>query len=384
MAKNVVFCADGTWNGPGENGDAKDGDPSNVFKLYLCLAGQDVLDAATYRSANEQERMLRGGNGALLQAAKYLHGVGDSDNFLVKVLGGVLGAGVIARILRGYTFLSRNYEPGDRIFIVGFSRGAYTARALAGLVCAKGLLDARAHDLTDKQQAYRLAGAVWADYRSLQCEAKGASWVQRMEDLLDDLPRFFSQGPEPTLVADVPIEAVAVWDTVGALGIPQYHAECYRLDLFRFADTALNAKVKRGLHCVAIDEQRADFTPTLWTADTPRIEQLLFPGAHADVGGGYPVSDAESGLSDGALGWMIGKLKAQELCFADPLPLMLAPDALGPAHQPWRKVPWNVLPHQPREALQALPRDTSVGQRLGALVRPDPEAPAEAYAPPNL
>jgi uncharacterized protein (DUF2235 family) len=384
MAKNIVFCADGTWNGPGENGDAKDGDPSNVFKLYLCLAGQDVLDAATYRSANEQERMLRGDGGALLQAAKYLHGVGDSDNFLVKVLGGVLGAGVIARILRGYTFLSRNYEPGDRIFIIGFSRGAYTARALAGLVCAKGLLDARTHDLSDKERAYRLAGTVWADYRSTQCEAKGASWVQRMEDLLNDLPRFFSQGAAPRLVADVPIEAVAVWDTVGALGIPQYHAECQRLDLFRFADTSLNAKVRRGLHCIAIDEQRADFTPTLWEPDTARIEQCLFPGAHADVGGGYPASGAESGLSDGALHWMIDRLKTLEVSFADPLPLMLAPDALATAHQPWRKVPWNVLRHQPRDGLKGLPRDGSVGKRWGQLVRPDPDAPHEPYGPPNL
>jgi uncharacterized protein (DUF2235 family) len=384
MAKNIVFCADGTWNGPGEYGDSKDGDPSNVFKLYVCLGGQDVLDAATYRSANEQERRLADGAGKLLQVAKYLHGVGDSENFLVRILGGVLGAGVIARILRGYTFLSRNYERGDRLFIVGFSRGAYTARALAGLVCAKGLLDAHAHDLADKQQAYRLAANVWADYRSAQCEAKGATWVQRMQDLLDDLPRFFSHGREPTLVADVPIEAVAVWDTVGALGIPQYAAERERLDLFRFADTRLNAKVRRGLHCIAIDEQRADFTPTLWEADAARIEQLLFPGAHADVGGGYPVSGKESGLSDGALTWMVGKLADLKVGFMDPPPLRLAPDALGPAHQPWRKVPWNLLPHESRGGLRGLPRDDSVGLRLGKRVLPDPGAQPADYAPASL
>ena len=64
--------------------------------------------------------------------AKYLHGVGDSNNFLAKVLGGGFGEGLITRIVRGYTFVSRNYEDGDKIYLVGFSRGAYTARALAG------------------------------------------------------------------------------------------------------------------------------------------------------------------------------------------------------------------------------------------------------------
>ena len=158
MAKNIVFCADGTWNGPGQDADdPKDACPSNVFKLYLSLAGQDVLDPATYRSANEQERVLKAPDGRPLQVAKYLHGVGDSSNFLVKALGGAFGAGVIARIVRGYTFLSRNHEPGDRIFVVGFSRGAYTARALAGLVGAKGLIDASKHGgLADKAEAYRL------------------------------------------------------------------------------------------------------------------------------------------------------------------------------------------------------------------------------------
>ena len=84
------------------------------------------------------------------QAAKYLHGVGDSDNFLVKALGGALGAGLITRIVRGYTYISRTYAAGDRIFIVGFSRGAYTARALAGLIAAKGLLDATKLDPTEQ------------------------------------------------------------------------------------------------------------------------------------------------------------------------------------------------------------------------------------------
>ena len=165
MAKNIVFCADGTWNGPTEaDDDDKSARATNVFKLFLNLAGQD--EPGTYKLANEQERTLRGSDGGVLQASKYLHGVGDSDNFLVKVLGGSVGAGLITRIVRGYTFISRNYAQGDKIFIVGFSRGAYTARALAGVIAAKGLLDATKVDLRDKEKAYRLGAAVWYAYRA--------------------------------------------------------------------------------------------------------------------------------------------------------------------------------------------------------------------------
>jgi uncharacterized protein (DUF2235 family) len=327
--------------------------------------------------------VLKAPDGSPLQVAKYLHGVGDSGNFLVKALGGAFGAGVIARIVRGYTFLSRNHEPGDRIFIVGFSRGAYTARALAGLVGAKGLLDAHAQDLGDKEQAYRLGSAVWADYRSAACSRKSATWSEQMESLLDHLPRFFGWAPRARLLPDVPVEAVAVWDTVGSLGIPEYQANCCRLDLFRFCDTRLGAQVGKGLHAVSIDEQRRDFTPTLWDADDGRIEQMLFPGAHADVGGGYP--GGESGLSDGALLWMRDELKRLELCFADPAPLAFAPDALGPAHQPWSRVPWNLWEPVPRRGLQGLKRHASVAQRMGQPVLADPAAREKRpYRPDNL
>ena len=155
---NIVFCADGTWNRPGTDDSADQPSyPTNVFKIFTNLAGVD--DAMDIRAADEQERLA---TGATTQIAKYLHGVGDSDNILVKLLGGATGAGIIARIVRGYTFISRNYVPGAKIFLIGFSRGAYTVRALAGLIQAQGLLDPAQLPLaTDKGQAYRLAAAVW-------------------------------------------------------------------------------------------------------------------------------------------------------------------------------------------------------------------------------
>src|SRR5215467_9119773 len=136
MSKNVVFCADGTWSGPGERDNDDTPHPTNVFKLFQNLGGKDASD--TLHPEKERERTLTAADGSVAQIAKYLHGVGDSENFLARILGGTIGAGLITRIVRGYTFLSRNYAAGDRVFIIGFSRGAYTARALAGLVAAKG------------------------------------------------------------------------------------------------------------------------------------------------------------------------------------------------------------------------------------------------------
>src|SRR3954454_536017 len=161
MAKAIIFCAVGTWNGPSQPDDHDPASaPTNIFKLYMNLAGTDT--PGTLMLAEEQERALAGPDGTERQHAKYLHAVGDSKNYLVRLIGGTVGTGLIVRIIRGYTFISRNYREGDRIYITGFSRGAYTARALAGMIASQGLLDATKLDLDDKENAYRLGAAVWS------------------------------------------------------------------------------------------------------------------------------------------------------------------------------------------------------------------------------
>jgi len=382
MSKTIVFCADGTWNSPGEdeNHDHTP-DPTNVYKLFTGLAGE--LDPDTLLLADEQEKVLKEGD-ATLQVAKYLHGVGDSNNAIIKLMGGAFGAGIISRIVRGYTYISRNYEPGDQIVITGFSRGAYTARALAGLVANQGLLSTAL--TADREKAYRCGAEAWYRYR--QAVVHNPFTLAHLAEIVADLPAFLSHDSlsDADFVPVDPITAVGVWDTVGAMGFPDYASGGKREDAFKFADTKLSVKVQYGFHAVALDERRNDFSPTLWDADA-RILQVLFPGAHGDVGGGYPSEHFESGLSDIALEWMQGQLAQVGVCFKPEWAAGLQPNTAGTAHQPWAKLPWTLpgVPLGPRSFPAGLPTDSSIAARMAAgPVVAELGNPPQPYNPTNL
>jgi uncharacterized protein (DUF2235 family) len=349
MSKNIAFFADGTWNGPGQD-DNNDSipDPTNVFRLFDHLEGADTPETKLLQ--NEQEQIAKDGAGRETQVSKYVHGVGDSRNVINKVVEGTFGAGVINRVVRGYTYISRWYEPGDRIYIVGFSRGAYTARALAGMICSVGLLNRNRYDAGDKEAAYRRGVSAWTLYRKKA--GKKASFLDYIRALAEVELR------TEDLVPDVPIQAVAVWDTVGALGVPDYVEGQGRADLFRFADSALNAKVKYGFHAVALDEQRSDFVPTLWDR-RDGVKEVWFAGAHANVGGGY----AHTELSDIALLWMADSLEGVGLTIGSGLKEALKSDPYGKSDEPWKDLPWRRLPFSPRQLPQNAVLHESVGLR---------------------
>lgn len=358
MSKVIAFLADGTWNGVDVDSD-RDGvlDVTNVLKLFNNLAGDDTLESFTL--ADEGERVALDANRNVLQIAKYLHGVGDSDNAIIKLLGGAFGAGIISRIVRGYTFISRNYQPGDRIIIAGFSRGAYTARALGGMIAKAGLMDYAKLKITDKEQAYRCGLYVWAYYREQQRKNLAQLLINRLSRRVLGVG---SEIGEEHMISNVPIAAIGVWDTVGALGIPIYAKEDKRVDLFRFADTDLSPLVERGFHALAIDEHRADFAPTPWNARAG-VEQLWFAGAHSDVGGGYE----ESALSDFGLAWMMDRLNSAGLMLKDPLPLMPNTRADGMLHDSWNKLPYRLKPRFMRTIDRDAGLHVSVEQRRAAL-----------------
>jgi len=389
MAKNIIFCADGTWNSPDqdENHDALP-DPTNVYKLFLHLAGD--MDCLSLLKSNEQEKELVNEQGQVLQVAKYLHGVGDSENVIHKLLGGVFGAGVISRIVRGYTFISRHYQPGDQIYIIGFSRGAYTARALAGMIAKRGLL--RYGATLSPERAYAKSTLVWKKHHA----QRQVSLLARLADLISSLG---SELSDETLALDDlrPVDriaAVGVWDTVGAMGLPTYARDGERADTFKFADLTLSPKVVRGFHAIALDEQRPDFTPTLWEPGN-NVVQMLFAGSHSDVGGGYPIANNESSLSDISLTWMLEQLQSCGLILHSQLGVPISPracwpvsaDPAGTAHQPWRQPPWDLLLDRPqrRQFPAHVQVHPSVRQRCELpAVQALPDTEPDRYTPPNL
>lgn len=379
MSKNIVLCLDGTWNGPDARSANGSCTPTNVQLVFENLKGSGPLAS----TEDEKEVSLPAGPNNSAQAAKYIHGVGDTNNALARMAQGAVGLGLIARIVRGYTYLSRQYQPGDRIYIVGFSRGAYTARALAGFVARQGLLDWNAMQLDGGSEASYSAGlAAWQQYKSsLHSDAPGL--LHALADGITSLYDRFELGlrPSPPLkfVPNVDICAVGVWDTVGALGIPEIKntdGTLERLDAFKFADNLLNDRVAHGFQALAIDEQRVDFTPSIWG---PRdgVVQVLFPGAHADVGGGY--ESEESGLPYGALLWMSYRLTSVGVLFERIPPVTANPLAIQ--HRPWASSSFiSAVRHFP----PGLRLSQRAVQRLLAGIVPIEKGDAREYRPPNI
>ena len=184
---------------------------------------------------------------------------------------------------QAYRFLALNYEPGDRIAMFGFSRGAFTVRSLAGLVNLAGLL--RKGDLDRMKE-------VWDYYRTKPAE--------RRKDQIDI--RWIAER-QPG------VDLLGVWDTVGALGIPGNFLGQIGRRRHEFHDVTLGAGVRRAFQALAIDEHRRNFLPSIWdtsgASDKQEVEQAWFAGAHSNVGGGYP----DPTLSDQAFLWMVDKAK---------------------------------------------------------------------------
>lgn len=391
MSKTIVFCADGTWNGPDEQATSDSNTPedtqgcepqlTNVCKLFAWLDG-DLQPGGSNWGGVEMEKVLQDASGTPVQIAKYIHGVGNSQQLLDKVAGGAFGVGVVARIARGYTYISRNFVPGDSIVIVGFSRGAYTARALAGLIAGEGLLRPD-FVAVDDDTRYDTAVAAWYRWRHGH-----ETTVQKIADGLIELLEIhsaFSNAKNLDASSFVPakIAAVAVWDTVGSLGIPIYHAGA-AIDLFRFCDTALSANINVGVHAISLDEQRRPFEPTLWDAN-PNVTQALFPGGHCDIGGGYP----EHGLSDGPLLWVIDRLQHSDvgLKFALHPPVEVKSEPLATRHRAWAGNPvWLAAGISPRSFPGGMIVNDSVRQRMNG--QPEDlfgtQGPQPPYSPGNL
>ncbi|MDY6810393.1 MAG: DUF2235 domain-containing protein [Actinomycetota bacterium] len=268
MPRRLIVCCDGTWNVFGQK------HPTNVVKLYQAIAGTD--------------------DAGVIQDSVYVAGVGTKPWH--KVRGGALGLGLSKNVKKGYLELVDMYEPGDEIFLFGFSRGAYTARSIAGFIRNAGLLTREHRGRLDE------AFALYRD-RDRSSAPSGERAVEFREQYSHE----------------VPIRFIGVWDTVGSLGIPLSGKLFEWINRrWAFHDTQLSSTVAAAYHALAIDEKRGPFKPTLWRAqpdapDSQIIEQVWFSGVHCNVGGGY----ADSKISNIPLVWMMDRARRHGLAFND-------------------------------------------------------------------
>ncbi|MGE3955497.1 MAG: DUF2235 domain-containing protein [Vicinamibacterales bacterium] len=298
--RNIVICCDGTGN----RAEAVDGGRravSNVRKFFE-VAKSDVesewlqdkwYDDGVGTGTSGESKTLStlekvGGWLAANTPAKVLGVLGN-----IRAIGELaFGIGITENITQGYAQLVRMYQPGDRIFIVGFSRGAYTARCIADVIDDVGLL---------RQEYVRFAPDIIQLYR----------YRESPDETVTVRPDLLHTG--------VQIEFLGLWDTVASLGVPLWG---WSFSIFKlwsnagFGVTCIrNCKVIR--HALSMDEQRSQFFPTLFDEATPQpgqdIQQRWFRGSHAGVGGGY----ADTSLSDIALGWMIEEARTCGLILHD-------------------------------------------------------------------
>jgi uncharacterized protein (DUF2235 family) len=300
--RRLLLCFDGTWNTLEST--------TNVLRLYRALA---TVDTACRD-----------------QLAFYDEGIGTERGNSFK--GGFTGNGLEANILEGYCWLVNNYKQGallpdslqhvkqtipdycsgetfsngDQIFLIGFSRGAFTARSLSGLLNRIGIVDRHKLTLAGTGAAVKpdhpIVKQAWALYEG------GAGSA-------GDVPKRYQQAEMAFREAhchNVKIKCVAVWDTVGAMGIPLSAGPFFKRtrEKHAFLDTRLGRVIEHAYHAVAIDEHRPDFAATLWTCPAgevlwaKEVEQRWFPGAHANVGGGYD----DDLLCERPLNWIAHKL----------------------------------------------------------------------------
>ncbi len=287
--KRLLVFFDGTWNRP------DDGAPiTNVVKLYRAVLPHDAAGVP--------------------QIARYVVGIAtENPTGRWTFAKGATGIGVAERIQDGYKFLVETYAPGDEVHIFGFSRGAFQARSLGGLITHCGILRVENSARID---------AAWQAYQGAKTKGGDAKLLAIRE-----------LGTYPAR-----IRCIGVWDTVGNLGIPLAPKIIDPREL-TFHNTELSALVDVGLHALSIDEPRGAFSPTLWTRkvgaalpEGQHIEQVWFPGSHANVGGGY----ADSGLSDISLRWMAERAEATAGAAFDHAALarQSAPDALAEQTSP--------------------------------------------------
>ena len=358
QAKNIVVLCDGTAN------QVNILSQTNVLRLARLLQKSGATRQVVYYNPGLG---TEGAPGALTPVGRWV----------TKVLGLAFGYGLKKNLFDAYAFLMKHYEPGDRIYIFGFSRGAYTARALTGLLQRVGLLERGCENLIP----YAVRYFQVRDDHQLNFFKQRFSRTYHLawRDLvpgIDQIPALKEKAGRPSRGV-IPVHFLGVWDTVKSIGT-------LRRQII-LPDTDWLPNMINGRHAVALDEKRSQYRPELWGSDTDDghaerlkqkrfqtclhadVETMWFAGVHSDVGGGYGLSvkrerelflertssskpsakelaerQAEVGLAYISLGWMMDAAAKHGLCFDQNVLVEepLTPDVKAKVHNPLLPAWW--------------------------------------------
>jgi len=335
MAKNIVLLSDGT----GQSGGV--GYETYIWRLYQALV-------------HDPE-----------QVCCYDDGVGSQDLKLLRAIGGAFGWGLSRNVRDLYAFLVRHWEPGDRIYLFGFSRGAFTVRLLTSLITQCGILDLKRID--SEARFDQLLRAAYCTARLMTFSPQMAAHFRAAYSL---------SGPAP-------VHFVGVWDTVNAMGVPfdELRDAIDQVIRYSFPDRVPCADMGHGCHALSLDDARRTFHPVLWDErieDRPdRIEQVWFSGVHSNVGGGYPKPQ----LALVSLAWMIDRVAAYDLTQvgAGAPGLRLHPAAVDAIRRSANPQGVSTTPAAAWARFTASPR--AIRRRFGRATPPAPSWSTKACAP---
>lgn len=273
MARNLIICCDGTGNQFGAVN-------TSVVRIVQSIERDPAIQRLYYDP----------GVGTLPEPGVW----GKFQQTCSQVAGLAFGAGLMFKVQEAYTYLMNIWEPGDRIFLFGFSRGAYTVRVLAGMLHTLGLMP-RGNE--------NLVPYVAKTYRAL----KGSNF-KKWEKLCNDFRWTFARPITDSDDRRCPVHFLGVWDTVSSVG--------WVWDPPTFPYTTGNPGISIVRHAVSVDERRCFFRQNLFKPESCQdFKEFWFPGVHSDVGGGYP--EADSSIWKPAFEWLLAEAKIAGLELKD-------------------------------------------------------------------
>ena len=331
------------WRRPARDFGPRRGPVTHVVILDGTMSS---LDPGSETNAGQAYRLCREMNGSL--SIYYEPGLQWTDWRSARDV--MVGRGINRQIRRAYGYLASRYRPGDRIFLMGYSRGAYAVRSLAGVIDMMGLL--RAQVATERN--------IRDVYRHYEC------------DPTSDAAQAFSRAK---CLENVEIEMIGVWDTVKSLGLNMPVLWRFSVKSHAFHNHELSHNVKAGFHALALDETREAYKPVIWSSPdgfAGRVEQMWFPGTHGDIGGQLGGFEDARPLANIPLVWMLERAQMAGLPLPEGWAQRFPRDATAPILGTFRGYGRFFISRRTRKVMQDPSEVLHDSVNLRAMTKPRP------------